>query len=103
MHTKIKRMHSVPTHKNNPGGLADDMTHQGQATEELSPDVQRMISDARAAGRAEGKAEGKAEKEAELRPVMNALKETAAKARYLFFIKNSCHLQHMRMQSIYQL
>ena len=54
------------------------MTHQGQATEQLSPDVQRMIREARAAGRAE--------MEAELRPVMNALKETAAKARYLFLI-----------------
>lgn len=57
------------------------------------------INNARAAGRAAGRAE----KEAELRPMMDALKEKASKARYLFLIENSCRRQHLHMQSTYWL
>lgn len=60
---------------------------------EISPEVQRLIDEARA--------EGRAQREAELQPVVDDLTAKLRQYRYRFLLENSCKRDYLRLRGYY--
>ena len=86
---------------------------------EIPPEVQRLIDEARAEGRAEGRAKreaerpevqqliddaraaGRAEREEELQPVISDLNNRLGQYRYRFLLENNCKRDYLRLRPQY--